>query len=95
MLEAVIEKRLAREVKKIGGECYKWVSPGCAGVPDRIILLPNGKVFFVELKAPGKKEQRLQELRQERLRGMGFVVFSSVDSFEKVEGIIKYLLTHG
>lgn len=93
MLEGAIEKRLIQEIKKIGGECYKWISPGYAGVPDRIILLPNGKIAFVELKAPGKKERRLQELRQERMRGMGFAVFSAVDSFERIEDVIKYLLT--
>jgi len=93
MREAKIEKKLVQEIKKIGGECYKWVSPGCAGVPDRLVLVPGGKMCFVELKAEGKKERHLQELRQERMRGMGFAVFSAVDSFEKIEGVLKYLLT--
>lgn len=56
----------------------KFTSPGCAGVPDRIILLPGGTMAFVELKAPGKKERPLQYFVQNQLRDMGFKVFSSV-----------------
>ena len=50
-LEKDIEKALGRMVGKHGGLCLKWVCPGWAGVPDRIVLLP-GKVVFVELKRP-------------------------------------------
>lgn len=53
MLEKDIEARLKRGVERAGGLCLKWVSPGCTGVPDRIVLLPGGKVIFVELKKPG------------------------------------------
>ena len=53
ILEKDIEKRLVREVKKLGGLCLKWVSPGNSGVPDRIVLMPGGKAIFVELKRPG------------------------------------------
>lgn len=49
-LERDIEKRLTRQVTLAGGLCLKWVCPGWAGVPDRIILLPGGRVIFAELK---------------------------------------------
>lgn len=51
-LEKEIEKKLVNIVKKYGGLCLKWICPGWAGVPDRIVLLPGGKVIFVELKRP-------------------------------------------
>lgn len=52
MLEKEIEKKLVNIVKRHGGLCLKWVCPGWAGVPDRIVLLPGGRVIFVELKRP-------------------------------------------
>ena len=52
MLEKEIEAKLVKIVKKYGGLCLKWVCPGWAGVPDRIVLLPGGRVVFVELKRP-------------------------------------------
>ena len=51
-LEKEIEAKLTAMVKRHGGLCLKWVCPGWAGVPDRIILLPGGKVIFAELKRP-------------------------------------------
>ena len=59
MRESQIEARLSREVKHAGGLCLKWVSPGCTGVMDRIVLLPGGRVIFVELKEPdGRLSER-------------------------------------
>lgn len=49
-LEKDIERRLVRMVTMRGGACLKWVCPGWAGVPDRIVLMPGGRVVFVELK---------------------------------------------
>lgn len=95
MQESRVEKRLLREIKKIGGICKKWVCPGWSGVPDRIILLPQGRIYFAELKATDKKERHLQEVRHEQLRNMGFIVFPSVDSYERIEALIKYILTSG
>lgn len=88
MLEKEIERRLRVEVKAVGGLCLKWESPGCAGVPDRMILLPGGHILFVELKAPGKKERPLQAAIQRILRNLGFEVYSSVDSLDKVQAIV-------
>lgn len=75
MRESSIEKRLCSAVKDRGGLALKL--PGCslAGVPDRLVLLPGGKVGFVETKARGGKPRPLQLKRHERLREMGFPVF--------------------
>ncbi len=90
MLESQIEKNLCTRVKLLGKGvlCLKFVSPGCTGVPDRIILLPGGKVIFVELKRPKKKERVRQLYIQERLRDLGFPVYSSVDSDAKIDEVI-------
>ena len=53
-LEKDIERKLCHIVEDHGGMCLKWVCPGWAGVPDRICLLPGGRVFFVETKIPGR-----------------------------------------
>ena len=55
MRERDVERYLRERVKQLGGRAYKFVSPGNNGVPDRIVMLPGGKLFFVELKAPGKE----------------------------------------
>ena len=93
MLESEIENRLHTGIKKLGTKklrprCLKFVSPGFTGVPDRLILLPGGRVIFVELKQPGKKERPRQRLVQEWLCKLGFTVFSSVDSYEQVDMIV-------
>lgn len=88
MLEKTIERKLRDQIRAIGGLCLKWESPGFTGVPDRLILLPGGKVLMVETKAPGKKERARQLFVQEQLRTLGFTVFSTVDSPEKVSAIV-------
>lgn len=98
MLEKEIEQRLRVEVKAAGGLCLKWESPGYVGVPDRMILLPGGYILFVELKAPGKKERPRQRVVQRILRDLGFEVYSSVDSSDKVRAIVdrcREVITHG
>lgn len=61
MQEKCIEIHLRKRVKKLGGLCLKVVSPNYAGVPDRLVILPDGSMFFVELKAPGKKPRQIQK----------------------------------
>lgn len=73
-LEKDIERKLRREVERRGGRCLKWVCPGWAGVPDRIVLLPGGRIYFVELKRPkGGKLSAMQLKWGEWLRELGFV----------------------
>ena len=90
MIERDIERKLREGVREIGGMCLKWVSPGYTGVPDRIILMPGGVIAFAETKAPGKKERPRQAFVQAALRAMGFTVFSSVDSPEKVHDVVHW-----
>ena len=72
-LEKDIERALVGMVKRHGGLCLKWVCPGWAGVPDRIILLPGGRIFFAEVKRPkGGRVGKLQDWWREKLSDLGF-----------------------
>lgn len=72
MSEAGLERKLTQEVEHRGGLALKFVSPGWRGAPDRLVLMPQGRVWFVEMKAPGRKPRPLQEYRLRILREMGF-----------------------
>lgn len=67
MLEKEIEKRLVNGIKKLSGRTYKFISPGNAGVPDRIVVLPNKKPIFVELKTEKGKLTKLQKSQLKKL----------------------------
>ena len=84
--EKQIEQRLVSRAKAAGGLALKWTSPGYAGVPDRIVLMPGGVIRFVELKAPGKKPSPLQVRVMERLSALGFDV-RVIDSMEAVDAL--------
>jgi len=87
MREREIEKKLVIEVKKRGGICPKFVSPGYDGMPDRIVLLPNGKIGFIEVKRPGEDARLLQKVRHRILRKLGFMVFV-LDEKEQIGGML-------
>lgn len=87
MREKVIEQALVKAVKTAGGICPKLVSPGFDGMPDRMVLLPGGKIGFVEVKAPGKHTRPLQEARLRLLRNMGFKAYV-LDGREQIGGIL-------
>lgn len=88
MREKYIEQQLALEVKRRGGVCPKWVSPGFAGAPDRLVFLPDGKFGMVEVKAPGEKPRPLQKSRHRLLSKLGFKVFV-LDDPKKIGGILN------
>ncbi|SKC57925.1 VRR-NUC domain-containing protein [Maledivibacter halophilus] len=75
MLEKDIERKLVKETKACQGMCLKFISPSLTGIPDRIILLPEGKIGFVEVKGPGKRPRPIQIKRIKELRELGFKVF--------------------
>ncbi len=87
MKEKEIEQALVTQVKRHGGLCPKFISPGLDGVPDRIVLLPEGRVAFAELKAPGKKPRPLQKRRMEQLRALGFRVYV-IDNAKQIGGAL-------
>lgn len=81
ILEREIEAKLRLMVVRAGGKCLKWVCPGWSGVPDRIVLLPRGRIVFVELKRPkGSKVSELQRWWAKELRTLGF-------TYEKVKNV--------
>lgn len=87
MLEKTIEKKFATAVKKRGGIALKFVSPSFAGMLDRLCLLPEGKLGFVEVKSTGEKPRALQVARHKLLLQLGFKVFV-LDSVEQIPKII-------
>lgn len=91
MLEKEIERYLVNQVKKFGGRAYKFVSPGNAGVPDRLVCLPGGIVALAELKAPGKKPRPLQQSTILQLRMMGVRVYV-VHSREEVDWMLEEMM---
>ena len=72
-LEKDIERALVSSVRKRGGYCFKWVCPGWSGVPDRIVLLPGGRIILVELKRPkGGRLSERQKWWAKKLVDLGF-----------------------
>lgn len=88
MREKQIEQQLMRAVKAAGGICPKLVSPGFDGMPDRMVMLPGGRICFVEVKAPGKKPRPLQVRRHEQLTALGFRVYV-LDDQSQMPGVIR------
>ena len=92
MLEKNIENKLTTAVKKAGGIAPKFVSPSFAGMPDRLVLLPDGACAFVEVKAQNKKPRPLQKARHKMLKRLGFKVYV-LDDAEQIGGIIDEIRT--
>lgn len=91
MQEKEIEKILVAEVKKLGGRAYKWVSPGNGGVPDRIVVFPNRKPIFVELKADNGKLSALQKVQIDRLKSLG----QHVKVVKGIDGLSQFFQDNG
>lgn len=88
MREKQIEQKLVQEARKNGGICPKLTSPGFSGMPDRLLLLPHGRIAFVEVKAPGEKPRPLQMARHGMLRRLGFKVYV-LDGEAQIQKIIS------
>ncbi len=87
MKESAIEARLVREVKKRGGLCYKFTSPGNPGVPDRIVILPGGITVYVELKTEIGRLAKIQKWQIEELRRRG----AAVRVLKGMEQVMEFL----
>ena len=88
MREKQIERKLVNAVKAAGGIAPKFVSPGYDGMPDRLLLLPGGRMAFVEVKAPGEKPRPLQVARHRLLTELGFKVYV-LDDPEQITKILE------
>lgn len=96
ILEREIEAKLNALVAKHGGHCLKWVCPGWTGVPDRIILLPGGRIRFAELKRPkGGRFSPMQKWWERRLTDLGFIYWrvKNDDDLKEVERHLAENLT--
>lgn len=89
MLEKDLERKIVNRIKSEGGLCLKWVSPGFTGVPDRIAVLPGGRILFIEVKRPGR-ENGLSP-RQERVIGQLRALGCPVLVVNKMEDLNEYL----
>ena len=79
--------------KKIGGKSYKFVSPGNPGVPDRIFILPGGKVFFVELKRKIGRLSNVQIWQREQFKERGIeikVIYGMDQAKEFVKDVVQH-----
>ena len=92
MRERDIEGRLAKAVKESGGMCPKFVAPGFDGMPDRIVLLPDGHIAFVEVKAKGKYPRPLQQKRHRQLRTLGYKVYVLADP-EQIPALLDLIIS--
>lgn len=92
MREKEIEQALVRAVLARGGVCPKWVAPGFAGVPDRLVFLPHHKFGLVEVKAPHKQPRALQRARHQLFGQLGFRVYV-LDDKKKIEEVLHEIET--
>lgn len=92
MTEKQLEQRLVKAARTTGGLALKFTSPGFDGMPDRILLMPGGRVCFVEVKAPGRKPRPLQLARHRLLRRLGFRVYV-LDDEKQIGVILKEMMT--
>ena len=86
MKESQIERRLVKGVKRLGGMCLKFVSPGTLGVPDRIIITAKGRVIFVELKAETGRLTKIQRyvIGEMQKRGADARVVKGIDEVKEL-----------
>ena len=85
--EKVIERKLVEAVKANGGMCIKLLCDNLLGLPDRLVLMPYGKIAFVELKTTGKKPRLIQAVIHKKLRALGF----RVEVIDTIEGVNNFI----
>jgi len=90
--EKLLEKTLREKVKDLGGLALKFHCLSFTGFPDRIILMPFGKIYFVELKSEGKKRTQIQIKVHILLRDLGYAV-STIDTKERLKQFLTGIET--
>lgn len=88
MRERSVEHAFNAEIKKNGGISIKLVPLHLAGLPDRLALLPGGRLFFAEIKAPGKRPRAIQTRIMSKIKNLGFEVYV-LDSLEAIKKVIE------
>ena len=88
MKEKTLEKKLRQKISEMGGKCLKINSQSVTGLPDRLVLLPGGRMFFVELKTSGKHLSPRQVIVSEQLQRLGFAFFV-VDDNESLDLFLR------
>ena len=94
MNEKLLEKKLRVNIEMLGGKAIKFLSTYWAGAPDRIVLLPGGKIYWVELKSTGEKLRDLQETRKKQLEKLGFKVFT-IDCQQNLDLFLQEVKRNG
>ena len=90
--EKDLERLLDKSVRQAGGTTMKIFNPWVVGYPDRLVLMPGGLAMFVELKSTGEKPRKIQLVRHEQLRDLGFEV-RVIDKRQQIEQLIHDLQT--
>ena len=88
--EKVLERRLASEIMKQGGLCLKLFPIHITGLPDRLCLLPGGRLFFAEIKTTGERPTLRQRYVHKQLRDLGF----RVEIIDTTEGVLQVIRGH-
>lgn len=91
--EKDVERTLVNLIKVNNGLCIKLLCDQCIGLPDRLCLLPNGKIAFVELKTTGQKPRPIQEFKINQLRSLGFYV-AVIDTIDGALNFVTDFLLH-
>jgi hypothetical protein len=86
--EKILEKKLSMEIEKLGGWSLKILSTHVTGLPDRMCLLPGGRVFFAEVKTTKEKPKKIQIWVHNKIRALGFRV-EIIDQSEKIKELIR------
>lgn len=92
MLEKTVERTVCNYVRLCGGHAFKWISPGCVGVPDRICVLPGGRMVFIEFKRPGVKDGLSPRQKKiiKKLQALGctvWIINNAAEARERFRGL--------
>lgn len=90
MNEKALEKKLREKVKALGGLAIKFFVLSFSGFPDRIVLMPDARIWFVEVKTTGKKPSAKQVIIHGMLQKFGFDVWV-IDTNEILNQFLKLI----